>query len=116
MIRRTDPDEAYFWATHAGAEPVRGWLKELPATERKAVGEDIKTVQFGWPLGMPLVDHLAGDIWEVRIKLANRIARVLFALDGQTIVLLHGFIKKQQATPKPDLDLAKDRLKQLKRR
>jgi len=44
MIRRTDPDEAYFWATHAGAEPVRGWLKELPATERKAVGEDIKTV------------------------------------------------------------------------
>lgn len=65
---------------------------------------------------MPLVDHLAGDIWEVRIKLANRIARVLFALDGQTIVLLHGLIKKQQATPKPDLDLAKDRLKQLKRR
>lgn len=65
---------------------------------------------------MPLVDHLTGDIWEVRIKLDNRIARVLFALDGQTMVLLHGFIKKQQATPKPDLDLAKDRLKQLMRR
>ena len=41
---------------------------------------------------------------------------VLFALDGQTMVLLHGFIKKQQATPKPDLDLARDRLKQLRRR
>ncbi len=73
-------------------------------------------MQFGWPLGMPLVDHLGGDIWEVRIRLDNRVARVLFALDGQTMVLLHGFIKKQQATPKPDLDLAKDRLKQLKRR
>jgi len=105
-----------FFRTDAGAEPVRDWLKELPATERKAVGEDVKTVQFGWPLGMPLVDHLGGDIWEVRIKLDKRIARILFALDGSTMVLLHGFIKKQQATPKPDLDLAKDRLKQLKRR
>ena len=65
---------------------------------------------------MPLVDNLSGDIWEVRIRLDNRIARVLFALEGQTMVLLHGFIKKQQAIPKPDLDLAKDRLKQLKRR
>ena len=59
---------------------------------------------------------MGDDIWEVRVKLGNRIARVLFVLDGQTMVLLHGFIKKQQATPKPDLDLTKDRLKQLKRR
>lgn len=65
---------------------------------------------------MPLVDHLGGDIWEVRIKLDRRIARVLFATEGRTMILLHGFIKKEQKTPKPDLDLAKDRLKQLRRR
>jgi phage-related protein len=105
-----------FFRTDAGAEPVREWLKDLPAIDRKMIGEDIKTVQFGWPLGMPLVDHLGGEIWEVRIKLGNRIARVLFVTEGQTMVLLHGFIKKQQKTPGPDLDLAKDRLKQLKRR
>ena len=105
-----------FFRTDAGAEPVREWLKELPAIDRRTIGEDIKTVQFGWPLGMPLVGHLGGDIWEVRIKLENRIARVLFVLEGQTMLLLHGFIKKQQATPKPDLDLARDRLKQLRRR
>lgn len=105
-----------FFRTDAGAEPVRNWLKELPAIDRKTIGEDIKTVQFGWPLGMPLVDHLGGDIWEVRVKLDNRIARILFALDGQIMVLLHGFIKKQQATPNPDLNLARDRLKQLRRR
>lgn len=105
-----------FFATDAGAEPVREWIKSLPAVDRKTIGEDIKTVQFGWPLGMPLVRHLSGDIWETRIKLVNRTARILFALNGQTMVLLHGFIKKQQTTPKPDLDLAKDRLKQLKRR
>lgn len=105
-----------FFRTDAGAEPVREWLKDLPAIDRKTIGEDIKTVQFGWPLGMPLVDHLGGDIWEVRIRLGNRIARILFAIDGQTMVLLHGFIKKQQKTPGPELDLAKGRLKLLKRR
>ncbi|BBU69333.1 type II toxin-antitoxin system RelE/ParE family toxin [Fluviibacter phosphoraccumulans] len=105
-----------FFVTNSGSEPVREWLKDLPAIERKVIGEDIKTVQLGWPLGMPLVRNLDDGIWEVRIKLENRIVRVLFALDKSTMVLLHGFIKKQQATPKPDLDLAKDRLKQLKRR
>lgn len=105
-----------FFVTDSGSEPVREWLKDLLAIERKVIGEDIKTVQLGWPLGMPLVRNLGDGIWEVRIKLENRIVRVLFALDKSTMVLLHGFIKKQQATPKPDLDLAKDRLKQLKRR
>ena len=105
-----------FFATDTGAEPVREWLKTLPPIERKTVGEDIKTVQFGWPLGMPLVRNLGGGIWEVRIRLENRIARVLFALVDSTMLLLHGFFKKQQATPKPELDLAKERLKTLKRR
>ena len=105
-----------FFVTDSASEPVREWLKDLPAIERKVIGEDIKTVQLGWPLGMPLVRNLGDGIWEVRIKLENRIARVLFALDKSTMALLHGFIKKQQATPKSDLDLAKDRLKQLKRR
>ena len=102
--------------TDAGGEPVRDWLKGLPVIERKAIGEDIKTVQFGWPLGMPLVDHLESGIWEVRTRLSNRIARVLFVLDGNVMVLLHGFIKKEQKTPKPELDLAKERLKLLKRK
>lgn len=105
-----------FFRTDAGKEPVREWLKDLPAIERKTIGEDIKTVQFGWPLGMPLVRNLGGDIWEVRINLSNRIARILFALEGQNMLLLHAFIKKQQKTPEPELDLAKERLRILKRR
>ncbi len=105
-----------FYVTEAGTEPVRDWLRTLSATDRKLIGENIKTVQFGWPLGMPLVDHLGGDIWEVRSRLDTRIARMLFANEGDVMILLHAFIKKQQKTPKPDLDLAKDRLKQLRRR
>ncbi|SDZ00796.1 type II toxin-antitoxin system RelE/ParE family toxin [Nitrosomonas halophila] len=103
-----------FFATDAGSEPVREWLKGLSAQDRKTIGEDIKTVQFGWPLGMPLVDHLEGGIWEVRIKLGNRIARVLFVIDKHTMILLHGFIKKSQKIPEPEMDLAKQRLKTLR--
>jgi phage-related protein len=103
-----------FFVTDAGSEPVREWLKGLSAQDRKTIDEDIKTVQFGWPLGMPVVDHLEGDIWEVRIKLDNRIARVLFVIDNHTMILLHGFIKKSQKTPKPEIDLAKQRLKALR--
>lgn len=103
--------EVRFFKTDSGTEPVRDWLRELPAIDRKTIGEDIKTVQFGWPLGMPLVRKMDKDLWEVRIHLENRIARVLFTVSNGTIVLLHGFIKKSQATPKPELKLATDRMR-----
>ncbi len=65
--------------TDAGSEPVREWLKSLPAIERKVIGEDIKAVQLGcWPLGMLLVRNLGDGIWEGRIELENRVVRVLF--------------------------------------
>lgn len=105
---------SFFKQDASGSEPVRDWLKALPADEKKAIGEAIKAAQFGWPLGLPLVDHINGGIWEIRIKLTNRIARVLFVIDGATMVLLHGFIKKDQKTPKQELNLAKDRLKKLR--
>ena len=77
------------------------------------IGEDIKTVQFGWPLGMPLVRKLAAGLWEVRSRLPARIARVLFSSDEGRMVLLHGFVKKSQKTPAEDLELAKNRLRML---
>jgi phage-related protein len=86
----------------------------LTADERREIGTDIKTVQFGWPLGMPVVDHVEREIWEVRTRLTTRHARVLFVLEGDELILLHGFIKKERTTPKPDLDLARRRLKKLR--
>lgn len=103
-----------FYRDESGAEPVRDWLKSLPADERRELGTDIKAVQFGWPLGMPLVDYVGSSIWEVRTRLVTRLARVLFTVSGNEMVLLHGFIKKQRRTPKPDLDLARGRLKKLR--
>ena len=107
--------EVYFFKTEINNEPVRDWLQLLSGKDKKRIGEDIKTVQFGWPLGMPLVRHIEGAIWEIRCRVSGGIARILFVLDGNTMVLIHGFIKKQQKTPKTDLDLAKNRTKQLRR-
>jgi phage-related protein len=101
-----------FFMTASGTEPVREWLMELTKPDRKVIGEDMKTVQFGWPLGMPLVRMLAPHLWEIRIHLHTRIARVLFTVDEGVMVLLHAFIKKSQETLREDLDLAKSRLKQ----
>ena len=84
-------------------------LKELPKDERRIIGEDILTVQFHWPLGMPMVDHLGSGIWEVRSKLPTRIARTLFFVHEGEIVLLHGFIKKTRKTPQEDRALARQR-------
>ena len=53
--------------------------------------------------------HLGDGIWEVRSRLLNQIARTLFMLEAQEIVLLHGFIKQQQKTPENELALARKR-------
>lgn len=101
---------AIFYRTEAGGELVRDWLKALPSPDdRKRIGEDIKTVEFGWPIGMPVCKPLSDGICEVRTRLTqNRIARVLFYVDRKNrMVLLHGFIKKTQRTPAEDLDLAR---------
>ena len=96
------------------SQPARDWLKSLPREERLEIGSDIQAVQFGWPLGLPLVRHLEGDLWEVRSKLGNRIARVIFAVEDGTIFLLHGFIKTTQKTPPDELKLAAKRWKKVK--
>jgi len=103
-----------FWATETGTEPVRDWLKELDKEDRRQIGEDIKIVQFGWPVGMPTCRPMGKGLFEVRSRITDgRIARVLFCFHGNKIILLHGFVKKTQKTPKPDLELALKRQKQM---
>lgn len=102
--------QVIFFRTEAGNEPVRDWLKSLtPVEDRKQIGIDIKMVEFGWPIAMPVCRPLGDGLYEVRSTLSShRIARVLFYIDAQSrMVLLHGFIKKSQKTPQPDLELAR---------
>jgi phage-related protein len=90
------------------------WLRGLPPEDRRVIGADLATVQFGWPIGMPLCRPFGNGLWEVRSSLqSRRIARLLFFADGGRIGVVHGFIKKTQKTPAEDLDLARPRMKEM---
>ena len=106
---------AFFYELPSGRAPVREWLRNLDQADRKIIGEDIKDVEFSWPIGMPLCRALRKGLWEVRSDVTQgRIARVLFCIDEGRMVLLHGFVKKTQKTPPSDLELAIRRKKELK--
>ena len=105
---------AAFYALPSGREPVREWLKNLDRDDRKIVGEDIKDVEFSWPIGMPLCRSLGRGLWEVRCDLTQgRIARVLFCVRQGRMVLLHAFVKKTQKTPASERSLAVRRMKEI---
>ena len=101
---------ARFYRSAGGREPVREWLKRLTQSERQTIGKDIQKVEFGWPLGLPVCRALGQGLWEVRSELPSpRIARVIFCIVEGQMILLHGFIKKTQRTPRRDLELARAR-------
>jgi phage-related protein len=103
-----------FYRSEAGREPVREWLRSLNVADRQTIGQDLMRVQFGWPIGMPLVRSLKDGLWEVRSSLPSQsIARVLLCFHEGTLVVLHAFIKKTQKTPANDLELARRRMKEV---
>lgn len=107
---------ARFYQTLNGSEPVREWLLKLDEEDRKIIGKDIQKVEFGWPIGMPYCRPLGNGLYEVRSDILNQlIARVIFFIKANEMILLHGFIKKSQKTPKPDLDLAIKRKKKVEK-
>lgn len=107
--------DVVFYRTEAGNEPVREWLKSLPREDRRTIGEDIKTAQYAWPLGMPLIRKMERGLWEVRSSISQGIARVIFTVKDSMMILLHGFVKKSQKTPPKELDTARRRLNNLEK-
>ena len=95
-----------FSIARGGAEPVLDWLRSLPPEDRRTIGADLATVQFGWPIGMPLCRPLGNG-------LSRRIARLRFFAHEGRLGVAHGFIKKTQKTPAEYLDLARRRVKEM---
>ena len=110
MPDRLEPITFAFWRSAAGTEPVRAWLNELPREDKR----DIARVQFGWPMGLPVCRPLGKGLYEVRSSLpGGREARVLFGFHDGMLIALSAFIKKSQATPADELELARRRLKEM---
>ena len=97
-----------FYRTEAGRAPVLDWLRSLDKADRHTIGLDLMRVQFGWPIGRPLVGSLKDGLWEVRSSLpSERIARLILCFHDEMLIVLHGFIKKSQRAPKAYLELAR---------
>lgn len=110
-----NPITLKFWQSATGREPVREWLSAMPIENRKIMGRDLAKLQFGWPLGMPLCKSLKDGLWELRSTLPDTTeARILFCFYEGELIALNGFIKKSQATPPSQLNLARQRKKELK--
>ncbi len=101
--------DVVFYRTNSGNEPALDWFRGLEPEERRIVGFDLRVLQLGFPMGMPLCKSLGDGLWELRSTLPRRIARVILLIDGHRFVSLHGFIKKTQKTPKEELNLARTR-------
>jgi phage-related protein len=114
MIDRSKKIVARFYTTAGGRRSVRDWLLALPKEDRRIVGRDVQKVEFGWPIGMPYCRPLGRGLWEVRSDLTGgRIARVMFCIVANEMILLHGFEKKSQKTPVLDIEIAFKRKREI---
>jgi phage-related protein len=102
-----------FYRTDVGHEPVREWLRSLGKEVSKAIGSDILTVQWSWPVGKPLVDGFGGALYEIRSTYDRKEYRVFFCIAHSKLVLLHGIAKKTRTTRSADLELARKRLREV---
>jgi phage-related protein len=116
MNKKLKMISALFYTELSGNQPVRDWLIKLDDDSRIAIGRDIMTVEFRWPIGAPFVKSLGKGLWEVRSSLENTIARVIFIIEDGHMILLHGFIKKTQKTPIQDIEIALERARNYKAR
>jgi len=108
-----------FYRTPSGGEVVLDFVREQDREDRAVIGEDLWTVQTGFPLGLPVCRPLKGGLWEVRSSLpSRREARLLFYHDtrSDTLVVVHGFIKKRQKMSVSDLQIARKRKAELEQR
>ena len=115
-MRRVPILRVVFYVSEGGRESVRDWLRGLDRNDRQTIGADLKTAQFGWPMGMPLIRKLDVGLWEVRSRIRCGVARKVFTVEGDTMVILHVFVKKSAKTPDVELGVARRRLARLKGR
>lgn len=112
---RKEPLQAVFFETASGNQPVRDFILERTREDRKEIGSDIFVVQKRFPLGLPLVEKLDTDLWEIRSRLPDGICRIFFTVYKETIILLHAFVKKSQKIPAKEMRTAKERLSEFRR-
>ena len=109
-----------YYKNRQGKCPVEVFLLKLGTTNKLLQAQTFKAlekIRFNEYQKEPLSKHLESGLWELRVRSKSDILRIIYTFNkGQIIILLHGFIKKQQKTPKEVLEIARKRLKEIKLR
>lgn len=109
-----------FYKDGQGNSPVEEFLLGIASINRILVAkvrQGIEKLRNRAYHREPLSKHLEPGLWELRIRAGTDILRIIYTFEkGQVIILLHGFIKKDQKTPRGELEIARKRLKELKER
>lgn len=107
-----------FFKDDKGNSPVEEFLVSIVKSNRVLVAktrQGIEKLRNRIYHREPLSKHLEPGLWELRIKVGTDILRIIYTFEkGQMVILLHGFIKKDQKTPNSELEIARKRLKELK--
>jgi phage-related protein len=114
-MKKEDRFEVFFFETAAGNQPVREFLLNRSEQDKKEIGSDILEVQRRFPVGLPLVDKISDNLWEIRSHIPDGICRTFFTIHTHAIILLHSFVKKTKKTPSKELEIAKRRLQEYRR-
>lgn len=105
--------EIIYYKDDNDESPLIDFLRSLPVKDRAKVLREIDLLsQFGIKLTMPHVKKMKtkNDLWELRVKISTNNYRVFYFHHTQDrFVLLHGFLKKSQKTPKRHINIALDR-------
>lgn len=102
-----------FYVEESGSKPINEFLKTLDVkTQARFIDSIERLRQRNIQAREPLVRHLGGKLWELREESNTNIYRIIyFFFTGRRIVLLHGFAKKTQGTPRREIELAERRMR-----
>lgn len=109
--------EVSYYTDINGNKPVKDFLNEVFSKNQlffeQCIGA-IEKIKHRLYHKEPFSKALGNHLFEIRIRLRNDIARIIYTFSkGRQIVLLHGFIKKTEKTPLKELEIAQNRLKNL---
>jgi phage-related protein len=99
------------------SDQVQEDVLALPDTlQARYIGLTARMIEHGPNLGLPHTDALGGGLFELRLKGAEGIARVMYCLMiERQILVLHVFVKKTQKTPPRELGIARQRMKEFEK-
>ena len=105
--------EIIFYQTDFGNKPVEEFLDSLDPAPRAKIVRTLELVREQQIVPSKFWKKLSGtNLWEVRVEYAGNIYRLLAATaKGNRVILLHGFQKKSQKTPRLDMEIALQRQK-----